>query len=68
MKVYELMSALADLPGGADVICSATLTVNELRDGIDFGEADNGDTLYNICKPLVDVEDVDGNNRVCLNI
>lgn len=38
MKVYELMSALASLPSGADVMCSATLTVSELERGEQLGE------------------------------
>ena len=67
MKVYELMKELAEMPSGAEVFCSATITVNELKDGVDFGEADNGDTMYNVCKPLDDVDDIDGNGRVCLN-
>ena len=65
MKVYELMNALADLPGGADVFCSAALSVRELKAGIDFGEDDSGNNLYSISKPLDCVEDYNG--RISLN-
>lgn len=46
MKVYELMNALASLPSGADIMCSATLTVSELEAGGQMGK-DEYDEIRN---------------------
>ena len=63
MKVYELITALMNLPSGADVICGAIMTVNELKSGGKVGVDDDG-TMYAVNKPLVEV---DYNDKVYLN-
>lgn len=61
MKVYEMMKLLADLPSGADVYCSAALTVPELKSGL-LLEADKpGKELYAITKKLESVDCDDHN-------
>lgn len=56
MKVYELMSQLAVCPSGADVSCSATLSVPELKEYESLGEDEYGDNLYSFNKDLNSVE------------
>lgn len=67
MKVYELMSALADLPSGAEILCSVTLTADELWEGVDFGKDDKGNTIYNITKAPDCVESF-SDNKAILNV
>lgn len=55
MKVYELMNALAEMPSGADVVCAASLTVNDVESGIVI-DGDRDDPLYEVLKPLDNVE------------
>lgn len=62
MKVYELMSELTKFPSGADVRCSAILTVPELENGEDFGEDDFGDDMYAVDKALDSVEKSESEN------
>lgn len=64
MKVYELMNALADLPSGAKVVCSVTLTTGELTNGIRMGEDDTGSTMYSVSKELSYIDS--DNSSVCL--
>lgn len=64
MKVYELMNVLAELPSGAEVFCTAALTVNEVESGIVLDKEDEDNILYEISKPLDNVEK--NNNRVYL--
>lgn len=52
MKVYELMKELAELPSGAEVVCSVTLTANELESCDYISEDDNGKTIYTVSKKL----------------
>lgn len=52
MKVYELMNTLASLPSGADIMCSAALTVSELESGNPLGEDENDEMLYAVSKEL----------------
>lgn len=59
MKVYELMSILAECPSGADVKCSMTITVPELENEEECGTDDYENTMYSVCKALDDVENVD---------
>ena len=61
MKVYELMNILADMPSGADVLCSGSFTVNELKNCENSGSDDNGRNIYSFAK---DVSDVDNNDDV----
>lgn len=56
MKVYELMDALSKLPSGAEVSCTATLTVKELESGSKMFEDDEGGTAYAVIKKLDCVE------------
>lgn len=64
MKVYELMSALAELPSGMEVFCSSALTVNDVESGIVLDDEDEDDILYEVSKPL---DNIDNNgNRVYL--
>lgn len=66
MKVYELMSALAELPSGADVFCTAALMLNEVECGTLLDDTDDEIDmwLYEVSKPL---DSLDNNgNRVYL--
>lgn len=56
MKVYELMGELSKLPSGAEVSCSATLTVKELESGSKLFEDDEGGTAYAVTKNFGFVE------------
>lgn len=66
MKVYELMNVLAELPSGADVFCTAALTLNEVECGtlLDDTDEDTDVWLYEVSKPLDNVDK--NNNRVYL--
>lgn len=64
MKVYELMNALASLPSGADIMCSATLTVSELEAGGQMGEDEYYEMLYSVSKELKFVDSE--KDTVCL--
>lgn len=48
MKVYELMRILADMPSGAEVHCSGSLSVKELKSYDYCGENCNGESLFSI--------------------
>lgn len=65
MKVYELMNELSKYPSGAEVKCSAVLTVPELENGDEYGEDEFGDMLYSFFNNLDCVSGED--NRVYLN-
>lgn len=64
MKVYELMSKLAEFPSGAEVKCSASLTIPELENYDKCGEDEYGDDLYSFYKDLNFVDN--DNDRVYL--
>lgn len=64
MKVYELMNALASLPSGADITCSASLTVSELESGDQLGEDEYDEMIYSVSKKLKFVDSE--TNTVCL--
>lgn len=64
MKIYELMNTLASLPSGADIMCSATLTVSELESGSQSGEDEYDEMIYSVFKELKFVDSE--NNTVCL--
>lgn len=60
MKVYELMAALADVPSGAEVYCSGSISVKELRNCTTVNEADKeNDRLHSIIERLNEVEFLD---------
>lgn len=60
MKVYELMAALAETPSGAEVYCSGSLSVNELRNCTTVSEDDKeNDRLHSIIERLNEVELLD---------
>ena len=46
MKVYELMNILADMPSGAEVHCSGSLSVKELKSFDYCGDNRNGEALF----------------------
>lgn len=56
MKVYELMAELSKFPSGADVRCSAALSVPELKNYEELGEDEFGDKLYSVYKDLDSVK------------
>ncbi len=64
MRVYELMTALSELPSGAEVFCTAALTVNEVESGTVMDYEDEDNILYEVSRPL-DNLDTNG-NRVYL--
>lgn len=65
MKVYELMNELAKYPSGAEVKCSATLTVPDLENGENCGADEFGDTLYSVFYNLDCVNGEDNRRYRC---
>lgn len=63
MKVYELMSLLAECDAGAEVEFSAVINVSEFESLPIFDTSDEGDTK-NIGSKIVDVDQSD--NKVYL--
>lgn len=60
MKVYELMAALSELPSGAEVYCSGSLSVNDLRKCITVSnDHKEGDMLRSVIERLDGVDAVD---------
>ena len=67
MKVYELMSALENLPSGAEIYCSGTLSINDLKEGsLVYSNVKESDALYNVIKHLETVT-VKDERRLYLN-
>lgn len=64
MKVCELMNELSKFPSGANVRCSATLSVPELENCENLGEDEFGDELYSVYKDLDYVENSENNNNL----
>lgn len=56
MKVYELMAKLAEYPSGADVRCSALISVPELENGEECGQDEFGDIMHLVDKNLDSIE------------
>lgn len=48
MKVYELMNILADMPSGAEVHCSGSLSVKELKSYDYCGDNYSGEALFTV--------------------
>ena len=60
MKVYELMAALAKAQSGAEVYCSGSLSVNELRNRTTVSEENiANNSLHSIIERLCEVEILD---------
>ena len=65
MKVFELMSKLAEQPAGAEVGIYGCITQNELESGITNTETDNDGVVYNTIQfSARDVDYLDENNVV----
>lgn len=65
MKVYELITILAGMPSGANVLCGGSFTVNELKNCENSGSDDSGKDIYAFAKDVSDVENID--NAVYIN-